>query len=246
MRGIEISKAKKVSIFLSRPLFLLRKTNYNTLMKLSPEQKKELVNYIVGLAAIIVLFIMVSGITALYREELKAFIYRHETGGALAYIILGIIATVVAPLSSLPFLPLVSLLYGWFLAALFSIISWSIGSFIAFWLARKYGKGIVQRFVSLDRMEKIEARIPKERFFWTIVFLRIIIPVDALSYALGLFSTITTREYMLATVVGITPFAFVWAYFGSMSPRQLAIVVVVMLVAYVVLKERLRPHDAIQ
>ncbi len=211
-------------------------------MKLSPEQKKECINYAVGLAAIATLFIVVSGVAVLYTEGLKAFIYRHETGGALAYIALGIVATVVAPLSSLPFLPLVSLLYGWFLAALFSIISWSIGSYIAFWIARRYGRGIVQRFVSLERVEKIEARIPKERFFWTIVLLRIIIPVDALSYALGLFSTITTREYMLATVVGITPFAFVWAYFGSMSPKQLAIVVVVMLIVYVVLKERLRPR----
>lgn len=211
-------------------------------MKFSLEQKKELINYIVGVAAIVAIFIVVSGIVALNEKELKAFIYRHETGGALAYIVLGIIATVVAPLSSLPFLPLVSLLYGWFWAAIFSIISWSIGSLIAFWIARTYGKSIVKRFVSLERVEKIEARIPKERFFWTIVLLRIIVPVDALSYALGLFSTMRTWEYMLATVVGITPFAFVWAYFGSMSPKQLVVVVVVMLVVYVVLKERLRPR----
>lgn len=214
-------------------------------MQFSPEQKKELVNYIVGIAAIVAIFIVVSGVVALNEKALKAFIYRHEVGGALAYIVLGVVATVIAPLSSLPFLPLVSLLYGWFLAAIFSIISWSIGSFIAFWLARRYGKNIVKRFVSLERAEKIEARIPKERFFWTIVLLRIIIPVDALSYALGLFSTITTREYMLATVVGITPFAFVWAYFGSMSPKQLAIVVIVMLIVYAVLKERLRPRGII-
>jgi len=212
-------------------------------MKFSPEQKNELINYVVGLAAIAAIFIVVSGIVALNKEGLKSFIYRHETGGAVAYIVLGVVATVVAPLSSLPFLPLVSLLYGWFWAAIFSIISWSIGSLIAFWIARKYGKLIVRRFVSLERVEKIEARIPKEHFFWTIVLLRIIIPVDALSYALGLFSTITTREYMLATIVGITPFAFVWAYFGGMSPKQLMIVVIVMLIVYVVLKERLRPRN---
>lgn len=215
-------------------------------MKFSPEQKKELVNYIVGIAALAAIFIVVSGVVALNEKELKAFMYRHETGGALAYIALGIVATVVAPLSSLPFLPLVSFLYGWFWAALFSIISWSIGSLVAFWIARKYGKGIVQKFVSLERIEKIEVRIPKEHLFWTIVFLRIVIPVDALSYALGLFSTIKTRDYMLATVVGITPFAFVWAYFGSMSPHQLAVVVVVMLVVYVVLKEHLRPRGVTQ
>ncbi len=214
-------------------------------MKFSSEQKKELTQYIVGVAAVVAIFIVISGIVALNEKPLKAFIYRHEAGGALAYIILGIVATVIAPLSSLPFLPLVSLLYGWVWAAIFSIISWSIGSFIAFWIARTYGKSIVKRFVSLERVEKIEARIPKERFFWTIVLLRIIIPVDALSYALGLFSTIKTREYMLATVIGITPFAFVWAYFGSMSPKQLLVVVVAMAIVYAVLKERLRPRGII-
>lgn len=217
-------------------------------MKFSPEQKKELVNYIVGIVVIAAIFIAVSWVVSLNEKALKVFIYRHEVGGALAYIIFGVVATVIAPISALPFLPLVSLLYGWFLAALFSIISWSIGSLIAFWIARKYGKSIVRRFVSLERAEKIEAWIPKERFFWTIVFLRIIIPVDALSYALGLFSTIKMREYMLATVVGITPFAFVWAYFGSMPPKQLAVVVVVVLIAYVVyavFKERLCPRGMI-
>jgi len=209
-------------------------------MKFSPEQKKEFVNYIVGIAAIAAIFITISGIVMLNEKALKAFIYRHEIGGALAYITVGIIATVVAPLSSLPLLPLVSLLYGWFLAAIFSIVSWSAGSYIAFWIARKYGKNIVKKFVLLERVEKIEARIPRERVFWSIVLLRIIIPVDALSYALGLFSTVTAREYMFATILGITPFAFVWAYFGSMSPKQLVIVVVVMGIAYVVVKERMK------
>ncbi|MCR4323118.1 MAG: VTT domain-containing protein [Candidatus Azambacteria bacterium] len=211
-------------------------------MKIFLKQKKELINYLVGFAVIAAMFIVVSGIVALNEKELKAFIYHHEIGGALAYIILGIVATVIAPLSALPFLPIVSLLYGWFWAAIFSIISWSIGSLIAFWIARKYGKRIVRRFVSLERVEKIEARIPKEQFFWTIVLLRIVIPVDALSYALGLFSTITTREYIFATVIGITPFAFVWAYFGTMTPKQLIIAVGAMVVIYIVLKERLRPH----
>jgi len=43
------------------------------------------------------------------------------------------------------------------------------------------------------------------------------IPVDILSYALGLFSKITLKRYFLATLIGVTPFAFVLAYVGTIS-----------------------------
>ena len=42
--------------------------------------------------------------------------------------------------------------------------------------------------------------------------MRMVIPVDVLSYAIGLFSTMSLKSYTLATVIGITPFAFIFAY----------------------------------
>lgn len=213
-------------------------------MEISYGHRKELADYALGLAAITALFILVSLFVSANENELKSFIYLHKIGGAMAYIALGIIATVVAPLSSLPFLPLVSLLYGWFLAAIFSIIAWSIGSLIAFWIARRYGKGFARKFVSLERLERLEAKIPRKRFFWSIVLLRAIVPVDALSYALGLFSTIKTGEYALATVIGITPFAVIWAYFGSMPTKQTVGVLIIILIVYLIFIKRKRPGNA--
>jgi len=37
--------------------------------------------------------------------------------------------------------------------------------------------------------------------------LRMVLPVDILSYALGLFSNISFIRYMLATIIGVTPFS---------------------------------------
>ena len=45
--------------------------------------------------------------------------------------------------------------------------------------------------------------------------MRIIIPVDVLSYALGIFSKIKTRTYLFATIIGIIPVVFLLAYLGT-------------------------------
>ena len=42
-------------------------------------------------------------------------------------------------------------------------------------------------------------------------------PVDVLSYALGLFSQIGFWSYFLATVIGVSPLAFGFAYLGEVS-----------------------------
>lgn len=43
------------------------------------------------------------------------------------------------------------------------------------------------------------------------------VPVDILSYAIGLFASVSLRSYILATFMGITPFAFVFPYAARAS-----------------------------
>jgi len=137
--------------------------------------------------------------------------------GMIIYVIIAIFATVFAPVSSVPLLPLISDLYGWFIAGLLSIIGWTIGSLIAFWLSRKYGMPLVKKIVSLEKISEFEKKVPRENLFWSIVFLRMVVPVDVLSYVLGLFTHIKFRTYFWATLIGVTPFAFILAYVGILS-----------------------------
>ena len=65
-----------------------------------------------------------------------------------------------------------------------------------------------------------------------------IVPVDILSYALGLFTDMKTRDFTIATIIGITPFSFVFAYLGSV-PFQYQLIAagvfgIVFLVGYIV------------
>jgi uncharacterized membrane protein YdjX (TVP38/TMEM64 family) len=61
-----------------------------------------------------------------------------------------------------------------------------------------------------------EKKIPSENIFWAIVVLRMSVPVDILSYGLGLFSKINRKKYILATIIGVIPFAFLISYLGSL------------------------------
>jgi len=135
--------------------------------------------------------------------------------GFLIYSIIEIISIVIAPLTSIPLVPIVSNLWGWQLAAVISVFSWTLGAIIAFVLARKYGVKIVQKLISLESIYNLEKKIPQEHLFFSVLFLRMVIPVDILSYALGLFSRIKFWPYAIATFIGIIPGVVLFAYVGA-------------------------------
>ena len=70
---------------------------------------------------------------------------------------------------------------------------------------------------------KFEKKVPEENLFWTLVFLRMIIPIDGVSYLFGLFSKMSLKSYTIATIIGLIPFSFAVAYMGSM-PIQYQII----------------------
>jgi uncharacterized membrane protein YdjX (TVP38/TMEM64 family) len=133
------------------------------------------------------------------------------------YVLAAVLETVVAPISTIPLIPVASTLWGPFVTSLLTIFAWSLGSTIAFYIARKYGKPFIRRFVNIKSVEKFEKALSEEYLFWNILFLRMAIPFDFFSYAVGLFSSIRLGHYILATVVGIAPFVFILSYASQAS-----------------------------
>ncbi|MCA9459017.1 MAG: VTT domain-containing protein [Nanoarchaeota archaeon] len=177
---------------------------------------KNKIKYLFGGILILIVFILVSYILQInmdfFEDNLDKGIY-----GILIYIIIVIFATVIAPISAIPLLPVAVFLWGWFYAALFSVIAWTIGAVIAFILARKYGVNIVKKFVSMEKINYYEKFIPKKDLFIGIILVRMFLPVDLFSYLLGLFSKVDLKTYTIATFMGVIPFALVLSYIGSLS-----------------------------
>lgn len=165
---------------------------------------------------LLLLFVVSAYLAQTYKDELVLLIGERSLLGIAAYTGIAAFTTVVAPLSSVPLIPVAANIWGPAVAAVASITGWLIGALIAFGIGRKYGRGLVERIVSEENLAKIEKRVPQDNLFWSIVLLRMAIPVDVLSYVLGLFSTISWKTFTLATLIGITPFAFILAYTGTL------------------------------
>ena len=146
---------------------------------------------------------------------LVSYIAEHRFMGAVVFSAIMFITTVLAPLSALPLVPFVAPVLSPLYTAIACIIGWTLGALVAFLIARYGGRPFLLRCVDIKKLEALEAKLPKETHFLLLVMLRMVIPVDILSYALGLVSSVKLSEYMITTVLGIVWFSFAFAYLGE-------------------------------
>lgn len=178
-------------------------------------EKLEFLKDIFAVLLIILLFILSSlfikqNLNLVSNAISKSFL------GVLVYIIILAISIIFAPVSAIPLMPIAAAVWGWIFAAILAVIGWTLGSVIAFTIAKKYGKPLVQKLISLKRLEKTEKLIPEGNIFFLVVFLTAIMPLDGLSYVLGLFTKIRIKTYALATFIGLIPFCFIFSYLGTL------------------------------
>lgn len=147
-------------------------------------------------------------------SRLEAWVQDNAVLGASLYVAAVAASVVLLPLSSLPFLPFAAHLYGVWLTAVLSAAGWWLGSLVAFQIAR-LGRRYLERFASLATVDRLERRIPGDVGFGGIVVLRMIFPVDIVSFALGLLKGLRFSTYAIASLIGIVPFALLWSYAGG-------------------------------
>lgn len=157
-------------------------------------------------------FILMSYLSSTYAEYLQSFIKKFPILGVLIYLFGLIVATVMGPVTLLPALPLAVTLWGPFLTAVLTSIGWTIGAIIAFNISKKYGRNVVNKFISDKQLRWIEGRIPSHNLFIAVIIFRIAVPVDFVSYALGLFTDMKLRSYTIATFVGTLPLCLALSY----------------------------------
>ena len=132
----------------------------------------------------------------------------------MVYFSVVIISTIFAPFAGLPLAPAVSVIIGPLLTSLYSVLGWTIGAIVAFFIARHLARPFLCHFIDMSRMERYEEYIPEKHIFSWLIFLRVIIPVDILSYAIGLTKRIKFPVYVISTFIGVIPFSFIWSYGG--------------------------------
>lgn len=148
-------------------------------------------------------------------DVFKALISGHNLISYVVFVLLLMIATVFMPVTVMPIIPMTAPVFGPFLTGVLSVIGWTTGAVIAFLIARYLGRPAVSRFLSLEQIDAYAAKIPPDAQFVGIVLVRLVLPVDIMSYVIGLTSSIDVLRYTLATVIGVAWFSFAFAYLGN-------------------------------
>lgn len=146
---------------------------------------------------------------------LKTMIVAWGTWGYFLYVGAIVASVVLAPFTVFPIIPFASHIFGPFLTALLTICGWTVGALIAFLIARLAGRPLLSRFIDLSRADAIAAALPPRQQFFAIFIMRHLMPVEVVSYGLGLIPTVSLPVYLLATLLGVIWFAFALSYLGE-------------------------------
>ncbi len=175
-------------------------------------RRREVFSFLIVAAVLIAAVLLVRS----HADAIRAFIDRRPVTGVLVYLLLNVLDALVAPGATLPLIPIVVRVWGRAAAALITTAGWTAGSLAAFLIARRWGYPVVRRITSIERVKRLRRHIPQD-LFWSVVALRLVMPMDVISYVLGLFSSMTWPRYIAATALGLTPSAFVLAFLGRLS-----------------------------
>lgn len=162
----------------------------------------------------------------------------------ILYILIQILGQIFAPLSTSALFVAGFLMFGK-VAIIYAIITWLISSIINFFLARKYGKRVLKRFIGEQGLEKIEtlADMIDNRTFFVLRFTTFYIN-DFVSYAFGL-TKVSFKRYYISTVISMIPWAVL--LFSIVESDDIAILTVIKiflsmipfaLISYIYLKKK--------
>jgi uncharacterized membrane protein YdjX (TVP38/TMEM64 family) len=162
------------------------------------------------------MFLVVSIAVRQYLESLTLFLQdTPDAYGMALYVVLGI-ATVLIPFASLvPFMSIAVALWGWEATAGLTVCAWVLGSQLLFELARRLGKPFALKFMSKAKLRHIGTLVEGKSLLRQIA-MRWIVHGDLVSYAFGIFTNVTRRNFLLITFIGVLPGAFSTSYFGSL------------------------------
>lgn len=148
-------------------------------------------------------------------EYIQRIIDIHPQLAAL-YLILAKIIGAILFFPGTPFTLLAGATFGVLWGSIISLIGNTIGAVAAFLIARYFLRGYVKNTL-YTKYPKI--KIYEQRFlqhgFATVLLLRLIplFPFNALNYILGVTS-VSTKDYILGTAIGIIPGTIAFVYFG--------------------------------
>lgn len=145
------------------------------------------------------------------KEVIESFIKNAGPWAPIAYILTHQISYVIAPISGFPFLIAGFYLFGKTMV-IYTYFVVILGSTINFWIARKWGRPFVGKFVGEGALKKVD-QLSREYGIITLIAIRMLQGGigDYVSYAYGL-TPMKFSTYIIITALSTIPGSLLWYY----------------------------------
>jgi len=175
---------------------------------------------VAGLAAVLLAMGRGHGLALfVQRRHLQALIARLGPLGPLALISLQAAQVIVAPIPGQALGLVSGYLYGTWLGAFYSMVGLTLGTALAAWLVRRWGRPVVERLLApetLARVDRFSERLGLPLLF--LVFVVPFLPDDALVLISGL-TDMPLPGIVIVSFLGRLPGVVVSAWIGSSAAR---------------------------
>jgi uncharacterized membrane protein YdjX (TVP38/TMEM64 family) len=148
------------------------------------------------------------------REAFESFIDGFGIWGPAVIIASIVLEVVIAPIPG--FVPALTagFVFGALAGSIYVYIGNILGTLLVFYVARRLGKLVVEKFIKKHRLEKYEKTIEKHEN-WLLVFYFIpILPIDVITAAFGL-SSIRFKKFFVVILFGLAFYSAVITNFGD-------------------------------
>jgi len=118
------------------------------------------------------------------------------------------------------------LAFGAFWGGMLSFVSAALAATISFWIARALGRPPVEALVGKTGLEQADRWFARWGTY-TVLIARLvpIISFDVVSYAGGL-TPMRFRDFLGATLLGMAPATFLYAYLGEQAPQYVQVLLI--------------------
>jgi uncharacterized membrane protein YdjX (TVP38/TMEM64 family) len=161
----------------------------------------------------------------------RKFLAAYGSMSAFVFILIQIMAVILAPIPSELLLIAGGYIFGVFLGFVYSLTGILIGSFLVFFIARTFGLGLIQTIIPQKQLDRFSF-LTKTRQYETGLFLLYLIPEipkDILTYIVGLTPVEPFRFIIFSTIARL-PCVIGSTYIGANLQQRNYIPVIVILV----------------
>ncbi len=169
---------------------------------------------------ILVYVLQITGFFKVFNdaEQLQAYLQRAGVWMPLTYILLQFLQVIILPVPGIVSTAAGVAVFGPFFTAIYSIIGIVLGSFVAFFIGRKWGNQTVVWMIGEETLKKWQKRLKgKDNLFLTTMFILPLFPDDVLCFVAGL-STMSTRYFSIMIVLSRIIAIFTTCYSVNFIP----------------------------